>query len=453
MSREMLHAWVCGEYVGHFERDFELDRPRFVRDSSSNSILSFSIRTDSVEGDLAPGRYLDNLLPDRSNARAHIQQATGARSARSWDLLSAIGGDLPGGIVLHAHKGGPAEEEPFTRVAGDDVIASRIVDIKMGGSGVGPAPGQKPRFSLAGAQSKFALAQAGDVNFWSDSATPSTHILKPESREHDGLERVEAATLQLANFAGVKAPKAIQASYSGESSFRIDRFDRSTDQDGITSRIHAEDMLQVLGLHPSDKYSVNAEDVARKLREVTGSDELGLQFYRQFAFNVLIGNADAHAKNYTVLHLPAGAELSPLYDAIPVSLFPDYSSDLAMPVGWTDQFTLVTADDWIESAQLSGLDPDAVMEIVRDVAAGVSDHLDSTLGTVDHKRVSAASLDPIRMACERQVAPARARPSNFSVSNVTHSGQVVRRGDVELAESGCSPKPGEGEAGLTSRTP
>lgn len=403
MATEVLHAWVSDKYAGRFERAYGMDRPRFYYDDGFTGQLSLSIPREGIPAEsTAPGKFLDGLLPELDNAREHMRQASGATSTGSWELLSAIGGDLPGGLVLHPEQDGPQQEEPFTRIAVDEVIATRIIDIKAGGTGLEASTGQKPRFSLAGAQSKFALAKAGGVNFWSDAATPSTHILKPESNDHTGLELIESATLELANRVGVAAPKAEQVTFGGQSTFQIERFDRASD-DGVTLRVHAEDMVQVLGLKPSEKYLVDAQDIAGVLRNHTGSDELGYQFYRQYIFNSLIGNADAHGKNYSILHRDGRIELSPLYDAIPIGMFPGYDTELAMPVGAGSVAVLLTRNDWIESAELAQLDTDRVLEMVDEISAGILEHLAGTIGQVGHPRVTESALDSIRQTCESTV--------------------------------------------------
>lgn len=401
-ARDVLHAWVCGEYVGRFERDSDVENPRFVNSPAADAVLSQSLRPDRQFGRYAPRNFLDALIPERASARESIQRSTRARSTSTWDLLEAIGGDLPGGVVLHSDENGPAREVPFSRLASEALISSRISDIKAGGSGFEDDHGSAPRFSLAGAQGKFAFAQIGDQLFWSDAASPSTHIVKPESAEHAGLELIEDATLRLARRIGVDAPETQQRTFAGETAFQIVRFDRLIDADGIPHRIHAEDMTQVLGRSLDDKYQVHSDEIVAALRDATGDDELGYEFYRQYAFNAIIGNADAHGKNYSILYTADGMRLSPLYDAIPIGLFPDYRQTLAMPVGFMDHFLTVGPKDWVESAKDADLDPDRILSIVQEVSEGIQEHLDDTLGKVEHHRVSRHALDEIRVAAERQ---------------------------------------------------
>ncbi|MFD5600853.1 HipA domain-containing protein [Leucobacter sp. NPDC058333] len=398
--RDVLHAWVCGEYVGRFERDFDLDKPRFVRDPNSSAELSLSMRSDRKIEAGAPQNFLDALIPERQSAKDSIRRVTHAKSTATWDLLEAIGGDLPGGVVLHPDLNGPTREEAFSRVASEALVAARIADIKEGGSGFDEDYGDAPRFSLAGAQGKFAFAQIGEQFFWSDSASPSTHIVKPESKVHAGLELIETATMRLAQLSGIAAPDTERRHFAGQSAFQVVRFDRAIDADGIPHRIHAEDFTQALN-HGGDKYLVSTDEITAMLREATGDDELGYDFYRQYAFNSMIGNADAHGKNYSILFTAGGLQLAPIYDAIPIGMFADYAQNLAMPVDGMTNYLTIGPAEWIASAQESGLDVDRVLTIVAEVAAGIHEHLAETLGEIGHPRVTDAALDDIRTAADR----------------------------------------------------
>ena len=403
MAREVLHTWVCGSYVGRFERDTEVEKPRFLYTESAGTDLSLSIPRSGEMNRNAPRSFLEALLPENPAARRSIQKLTGATTAGYWDLLAAIGGDLQGGVVIHSEEDGPGLIEPYMFRAFDGDVADRILQIKRGGTGFGN-PLIPPRFSLAGAQAKFALAVTAFGAFWPDSATPSTHILKPAIPSHAGLEQIEVATLELARRAGIEAPHATQAEFAGETAFMIERFDRAVRADGIATRIHAEDMTQALGRPVDEKYQVHTDDIAALLRKHTGNDELGYEFYRQYAFNAIIGNSDAHGKNYSIVQGESGIRLSPLYDAIPIGLFPDYSQSLAMPVGFMDHYLTVTPADWRESAVDAGLDPDRVTALVAEVASAVLENLDATIGQVDSARVTASALGNIRRSAEQQGA-------------------------------------------------
>ena len=407
MARDVLHAWVSGVYVGRFERDFDVDKPRFVYADNATAPISLSLPLDRAAKPAAARNFLNGMLPESKVAKDRIRRLTGAPTGETWDLLAAIGGDLPGGVVLHPDSDGPEQEIAFTQIAQSAVVASRIADIKAGGTGYERPDGIAPRFSLAGAQSKFALTRMDGVDFWSDSATPSTHILKPESREHTGLELFEPATLDLARRVGLTAPRADQDQFDDQTTFVIERFDREVLPDGTVFRIHSEDMTQALGTPTEEKYYVDPDEVTSLLRDATGDDELGYDFFRQYIFNSVIGNTDAHGKNYSLLYRDGRVTISPLYDAIPIGMFPDYSQSLAMPVDGIDHFTGVTRENWAASAAEAGLDPDRVLEIVTEVSAGIAESLDCTIGEVPG--ADQRAVDDIRRVAERN-AQSRVTP-------------------------------------------
>lgn len=411
-----LHARICGEYVGRFEKASEMDQPVFIFDANAPVDLSISIQRGKPPATPKSVKiFLDALVPENPVQRLELQRFVNAKSDSSWDLLEAIGGDLAGGISLSVDENFRESGEPFLSLATEEDIATRIQAIKRNQNQY-TAVNVPARFSLAGAQSKFALNRtmigATNTYFWPDHSTPSTHILKPEAAHYAGLELIETATLRLANLAGVDAARATQAKFLEVTSFMVERFDRRQNSDGTVTRIHAEDLLQALG-EQTDKYLVDASEVIELLRTNTGDNALGYEFLRQLVFNTVIGNADAHAKNYTILHQQTGFEIAPLYDAIPLSLFPNYlTSDgilqaldqsMAMPLDGINMFQGLTGKEWIVVAKESGLDVDRVLQIVYEVSTGILEHLDKTLGLVDHPRVGAENLTPIRRSAERHM--------------------------------------------------
>lgn len=103
-----------------------------------------------------------------------------------------------------------------------------------------------------------------------------------------------------------------------------------------------------------------------------GDQSLQMAFVKQLAFNTLIGNADAHAKNYSLLLRPQGVTLAPLYDAVPVTLYPQYNQDLAMRIAGARRPAAVTMPHWRKLARSAHLDEDAVEEVVAELSVRLS---------------------------------------------------------------------------------
>lgn len=127
----------------------------------------------------------------------------------------------------------------------------------------------------------------------------------------------------------------------------VERFDRLRSEDGSVTRVHQEDICQALGYPPDQKYELAGRgrlgrgggpefcDIASLLDRYALSplEELD-KLTRAATFTALIGNSDAHGKNYALLHDGYGrVTLAPLYDTVPTILFPRLKDEAAMTIG------------------------------------------------------------------------------------------------------------------------
>jgi serine/threonine-protein kinase HipA len=142
----------------------------------------------------------------------------------------------------------------------------------------------------------------------------------------------------------------------------VERFDRSPDG----TRIHMEDFAQVFGLFPENKYkSVSYANIARVLWAETG--EVGTyEFIRRITFSVLIGNADMHLKNWSLLYPDTRSPvLSPAYDF--VSTLPYIPNDtLALTLGGSRDLTQISFHQIRRLTDKAGLPMAPVLQIVRE---------------------------------------------------------------------------------------
>lgn len=401
---EVLHAWIEGEYVGYFERSDPVIPAQFIYDSGTSRHISLSLTQGEKHRKKAAKHFLDGLTPETPAARRMMQTLTRARSTDSWDLLNAVEGDLPGGILLHPEKDSFERGVPFMRPATEQSIASRIIAIHEGGTGY-ENPESPIRFSLAGVQGKFALARTSDgLDFWSDAATASTHIVKPAHKDHRGLNEVEAAALRLARNIGLDAVSAQVESFAGQETFITERFDRKIGSGDEVLRVHMEDVSQALGRSPEHKYDVTATEVVNLLREHSADAQREVRrFIEQLAFNVRIGNADAHAKNYSLLHHGGVVTLSPLYDTVPITLFPEFAQDLAMNICGKKPSSGVVPSDWVLFAKRSSLDSDMVLATVRSIDEGFLAHVEGTIAETELARFRRPELDQLIRQAERSL--------------------------------------------------
>ena len=141
----------------------------------------------------------------------------------------------------------------------------------------------------------------------------------------------------------------------------VERFDR--EQVTLSHhRLHQEDLCQALGLTPDFKYQKDGWQLPsyRALADLLdlnsswpGLDRLaGAQ---AAVFNFLIGNADAHAKNISLLHVRDGVRLAPLYDVVSTAVYPGLSNELSLSVGDELNPNAITSIHWSDLANDFGL--------------------------------------------------------------------------------------------------
>lgn len=256
--------------------------------------------------------FFSNLLPE-GPLRDYLAKRAGIKAVREYPLLEVLGPDLPGSIQV--------------RPAGD----GRIEDVEGAAEVEAAAQGEGPfRFSLAGVQLKFsAVGKASGGLTIPASGRGGDWIVKLPSVRFSGVSANEFSMMSLARIMGMDIPHvelapldSIEGLPKGigqieEDAFAIRRFDRTD----TGERIHIEDFAQVFGVYPEDKYDGTYRGVAKVLWLETG--EAGVrEFIRRLVFNTLIGNADMHLKNWSLIYRDGQTpELSPGYDFLNTTLY------------------------------------------------------------------------------------------------------------------------------------
>ena len=275
--------------------------------------------------------FFANLLPDPDGPlRALIAAAASARDDQELRLLAFLGDDLPGAVRVRASE--LDDEEPYPLPA-----PSRHLD------------GPRLRFSLAGIQLKFSMVRAGKGLTLPANGRGGDWIVKLPDAEFPGVPEAEYAAMEWARASGIDVPElelVTFAQLSGIPPLRgahaeaslclaIRRFDRA--EGG--ARIHIEDLAQVFGRAPSQKYNaglppsappIGYDTLARAVAVYAPDDRREL--VRRLLFMLLAGNADAHLKNWSFIYRERQRpRLAPAYDLVPTVVFPDTSDQLALP--------------------------------------------------------------------------------------------------------------------------
>lgn len=176
--------------------------------------------------------------------------------------------------------------------------------------------------------------------------------------------------LSLAKKCGLKTAKfELLTDKEGGHALRIVRFDRVNTRPKKT-RLAVEDSAQVLGRYPVDKYRIDFVEMASAMiNHCAAKPAAGLVFFRQLVYSWLIGNGDAHAKNFSIVQMALEDwRASPAYDLLCTAF---YENDKTMALGlagqesgWTRQLLLKTAGSLGVPASLANKEIDRQLTVL-----------------------------------------------------------------------------------------
>lgn len=176
-----------------------------------------------------------------------------------------------------------------------------------------------------------------------------------------------------------------------------ERYDRVYGQqvEPDVERLHQEDFCQALGIASERKYQKEGGPSLRQcfelLREVSSAPVVDLtRLLEAVIFNYIIGNNDAHGKNFSLLY-HAGIRLAPLYDLVCTAYYPELSRDLAMKLGGEYLSESVTGKHFGLLAEEAGLAKPQVRDRVQQVAERVIAAL-GRIDTANHHAQNVAAL-------------------------------------------------------------
>jgi serine/threonine-protein kinase HipA len=350
--------------------------------------------------------FFEGLLPEASQ-RTAIARALGISERNEFRLLEEIGGEVAGAIEIW-----PEDSEPCAGVTSsqgsvldEDALIALIDRLPTRPMLAGGEDGL--RLSLAGVQSKLPVVCHDGQIALPGAGQPTTHILKLEIARFEGTTENEAFCMRLAQAIGLKVARVDYHSIGKKRFLLIERYDRAIDKDGRVLRLHQEDFCQALGLTSARKYASDGGPVFRDcftlLRRVTRRPAAEvLKLLDAALFNAAIGNADAHAKNFSLLYLPSGTELAPLYDLLSTMAYPDLSPRFAMKIGRSRTLEDLQPEDLDNFAQDIEIRAPFVRRRFRDIARAICDSADDVLAGLGLPADRHAIAETIREAVVRR---------------------------------------------------
>ncbi|MCF8506927.1 MAG: type II toxin-antitoxin system HipA family toxin [Caulobacter sp.] len=353
-------------------------KPAYLRRPDATALSLSMPLTAEPYGDAAARAWFANLLQEGKRLDDICAGGPGRLPVDRNDvvgLLEQLGRECPGAVSA-VPPGAPPGKRPGVLATDyapipDEELAAELANLFAGR----PAkPGTE--FSLAGVQSKMAVTVAADGTLLEPlpgSGAPTTHVLKVGDADHEALVENEFLCLELAAALGLPVVAREMRERAGVRSLLVPRYDRAVDYgNGTVHRLHQEDCCQALGLPPSLKYEKRGDRATGRIADfarlfgLNAKTAVPADFRATIAkanfLNFLIGNADAHAKNFSLLHDGRRPRLAPLYDLICIALYPRHSQEFSMRIGgsvdgavagkkmWDD----IEREDWLAFLAIAG---------------------------------------------------------------------------------------------------
>ena len=311
--------------------------------------------------------FFSNLLPEET-MRSYLAERAGVNPAREFFLLWVLGQDLAGAITVE-----PADGEALPPNVRQEIEDETTYEAPM-------------RFSLAGVQLKFsAVKHANGGLTIPATGEGGSWIVKLPSSRFEAVPENEYSMMTLARMLGMDVPEIqllpinqianipegigkFGGSFNNAQAFVIKRFDRTDDQ-----AIHIEDFAQVFGVYPQDKYKKASMRNIAQVIGIEGQEEDIAEFTRRLVFNTLIGNADMHLKNWSVIYKDKRtASIAPAYDFVStIPYIPDDSASLK--VSRSKKFNDFTLDELSHLAAKAMLPEKLVLDTAKQTVADFHD--------------------------------------------------------------------------------
>jgi serine/threonine-protein kinase HipA len=346
VSPKHLGVWLDGVKVATLEVKKPWDlrcryEPEFVASGQANRpMLSCSLPVTRQAAPATP--WVRGLLPEGNHLLA---LATRAQVPTNYyaDLLDRYGRDIAGAFTISSETPEPRKWtlEPYSD-------SELVEELRLVLDAPGFAVRDDSELSIAGLQNKLLVTLLGNGR-WARPCNghPSTHIMKLSDDRHAGLLAAEHACMRLAQAVGLTSVTTELGLFDGIEALVVERYDRKIDPvTGAIQRLHQEDACQALGI------DIDANQSRGKYEKFGGPSFVQIadlldrygdpaidhrKLLRIVVFTAIIGNADAHGKNISVLiDTDTGhVALAPLYDTVPTVFWPQLRTESAMSVNGT----------------------------------------------------------------------------------------------------------------------
>ncbi len=339
----------------------------YLKDPTAGA-LSVSLPLEEVSFNPIRTRiFFDGMLPE-GFIRHSLAERMHLDENDYISILSNLGRECIGAVRVS--KDDEVSEEKYIPVTDQE-----IKQLAAEGADVSTEIITKTHLSLAGASGKVGLYYdpVSDTWYLPFGTAPSTHIVKQSHVRYKEIVTNERLSMLTAAKCGIDTAESFivntGAATESEVLYATKRYDRMiTDRSekigalARPDRLHQEDFAQALGIPSSRKYEKEDDhylaQMFRVLRECSADPvQDQLKLWDRVIFNYLIGNTDAHIKNYSLLYSPdmRSIRLAPAYDIVSTVVYDSSTREMSMKIGNVMDIDDVTAESFEQVASEVGL--------------------------------------------------------------------------------------------------
>lgn len=367
-----LAVWLYGQKVAVITRERDRLTTEYTEEAHSTypggtPLLSLSMPLSySRYGNGISQPFWDGLLPE-GDARDLLAADYDLVSRDTYGLIRELGRDCAGALVIQPNDLPCVKPSHFAAIqplTGAEIGA--LVDrLRTAPLGVGG----DFRGSLAGVQEKLLLTRLPSGKWGQPKdGTPSTHILKPQIPRVNFPNSVENEVfcMKVAQQLNLPVARVGLARLGDRKIAVIERYDRFVDETGELQRVHQEDFCQATST--SNKYQDEGGPSLLKMSRLLRRAPAGTldELLRMVTLNTLVGNADAHGKNFSILHNANGAiALAPLYDVLCLTGYRRHNP--AMTIDGAKTFKQITASRIVNEGVSWGMERVHAADVVDDI--------------------------------------------------------------------------------------
>ncbi len=351
----------------------------YLQDPEAAAIsLSLPLQEEPFSPEMT-ANFFDGLLPEGFTRRA-VAEWMRVDERDYLSILYGLGRECLGAVRIAPEN--EKEEAWYERVSPD-----QMRDLAAEGAVKSAELVVKAHLSLTGASGKVGLYydEARDAWYLPHGTAPSTHIVKQSHIRYREIVANEQLALLSAERCGIDIPESfivnVGAGADAEVLFATQRFDRQMPETPIYTsglarplRLHQEDFAQALGIPAQRKYEHADEGYLKQmfdllLTRVRNPLEDRMRLWKRIVFYALIGNADAHIKNISLLYAPdlRSLSLAPAYDIVSTAVYDQSTREMAFAIGGDRVLDAITRASFVRAAEEIGLAEKAAMRALDEV--------------------------------------------------------------------------------------